>query len=170
MSEEEPSRDANPWFYELVDHLCNGTYVLRAVPCTWTRYEEFYKSHPEILESNPDLISGIRGKCGKGPFWLVEISIPELYQWNNKRLGEVVVHGDARKSGEGQASMVRLPGVISLLFDAEHVEHHFVGGKYHYDIESRENLRLGELLTCEWSPPTPQQVERRKMETTDSIS
>lgn len=170
-SEAAPrDRQANPWFFEVLEHVAKGTYVLRAMPCTMSRYADFLKEHPEILGDRWELIHGIMAKAEKEPFWLVEISIPELYQWNSRRLGEMLLHGDAGAPGEGEATVVRLPGVLSMIFDRDHVEHHQVGGDYHYDIEKRESTPLGSLLACPWSPPSRSQRLLKDMEQAGAVS
>lgn len=148
-SDAKPAKTSR-WFYEVLDHIAAGTCILRTIPCTWPRYEQFLKRN-NILSGVEEVISGVADKCRKGPFWLVEISIPDLFQWNANRLGEIIVHGDATDPGTGPATLVRLPGVLTMLYQGGYAEHYSISGDAYYPIERRQRGYLGPLLVSPWS-------------------
>jgi len=119
------------WFGVLVEHVQDGRCVLRRVPCTTTRYLAFLRRH-DIVLNNLSLLNALEAHCGTEPFWLIEISVPELYQWNSNRLGEILIQGNARVPGDGRVLAVRLPGVLSLLEDGNQTRHYRIHGAYHY--------------------------------------
>jgi len=70
---------------------------------------------------------------------MVEISVPELYQRNKRKLGEALVFENRQEPNHPLIRLIRLPGVISLAeFDAPadraKFKHLTMQSTYHYPI------------------------------------
>ena len=147
------SKDANGWFFEVKRHveaskdqLCFRairSHVLRTVPCTPRSYLKFLRDL-----ASPDLCQTVKRDLGESPFWLVEISVPHLFQWNNERLGEVVVPVSTSPCDSVTVYLVRLPGVLTLFEEDGSCRHHKISGDYHYPLTTQESMPLKELLTA----------------------
>ena len=145
-SEYEPHGESGYWFAELVNRVANRDFVLRTVPYSPREYLQFIASaeHGAMLKGAEEAESGLRHNLGDMPFWLVEVSLPELFQTNTTRLGEVVIH--ERKSRELRFGLVRIPGVLTIFFENARYQHHRIGGAYHYDIASRTPQTFSSLI------------------------
>lgn len=138
------SRESNPWFYRLLDHVSHSTHVMRTLPCTSSRYLNFLSDNDVLAKDDPTY-DQIKQLIGTDPFWLVEISIPELYQRNNTRLGEILVHGNIADLAQARVSLFRLPGLV-VLFSENEMQCIKINGDYHYDIAQRPDADFGELF------------------------
>jgi hypothetical protein len=152
-SDEEMSKAVdNFWFNELRINIRDRCHVLRTVPCTSDRYLRFLTLNT-CLQTYSNIMLDIRKTLDQGPFWLVEVSIPELYQWNGRRLGEVIIRDDPQDPSAFNVILVRLPGILTLFLPPPDpaastlylTEHHAIGGAYHYPIEKSSNSPLSEL-------------------------
>ncbi len=139
---------SNYWFWTLLQRVIQKRYVLRTLAIKPSDYEIFLnKHHPEDCNQcvlGPEcerlLEDLIRGRIGDFPTWLVEISVPELYQWNNRRLGEIILQEDLDEPGTLRLSVIRVPGVLSVPnSDEKTVKHYPVRGNYHYPIATLSN-------------------------------
>ena len=111
------------------------------------QYAHFLESKKhKILAGADEVISGIKAKFGSDPCWLVELSIPELYQTNEDRLGEIIVRENASNNEECDVVLVRIPGLLTILFPDGRHEHYGIGGAYHYEIERRTPTKFRELF------------------------
>lgn len=117
-----PQPRSNFWFYQLEDNVRRGSFVLRTIPITLKEYLDSLLSD-KILhkEHNYDIFqcieSAIRTTNGKDTMlWLVEISIPELFQHNNRKLGEVIIQ---ERDKEPWCNVVRLPGLFVFRNDSD---------------------------------------------------
>jgi len=146
------SEETNPWFFEVKRHVESHkddmgqmtipSYVLRTVPCTPQRYLEFL-----CQLASPELCRIIESDLGDAPFWLVEISVPHLFQWNNARLGEIIVPVSTSPSDLAHVYLVRLPGVLTLFEEDGSYTHYKIAGDYHYALQTKELMPLKELLS-----------------------
>ena len=60
-------------------------------------------------------------------------------------LGEILVHGE-EEPGKGPVTIVRLPGILTILFDEEHIQPYEIPGDYHYPLVERLAEDFKELL------------------------
>jgi len=188
QSESRPSRDENRWFFRLMKNVSMQSHVLRTVPIVLDEYFDFLEGKNDLeehilgeefdtltgllrsrqaetyaLDTNEDGVTILRKleRCEEAPFsWLVEISIPELYQWNNRRLGEVILKEStilkATPAGPVELPilcllLVRVPGVLSVpnpvvtedRYLTYAFDHHPIPGKNHYPIVAKtiDNFR-----------------------------
>ncbi len=174
-----PSRDKNKWFFRLMRNVSMRTHVLRTIPITHDEYFDFLNGKNDLEEqilgkeldaltnvlknrqgdvftlkrdeSGVSKLSTLKGRK-EAPFtWLVEISIPEIFQWNNRRVGEVVLQESTItefttagpvKLDFRDVLLVRVPGVLSVpelvILDNGDLtysfEHYKIPGKGHYPI------------------------------------
>lgn len=137
------SDDSNYWFYKLMEAASRGLHVLRTIPISPDEYLEFLKGTEgagDVLGPlTSDHINAIAQHLGGTFTWLVEISIPELYQRNTRRLGEVFLQEDAGSPGNVAGLSIRIPGVLSLIKDNGCGFGHFeIPFKEHFPITQRD--------------------------------
>lgn len=105
------------WLDKLLEHVSSGTFVLRTLRTTADAYCDFLKNNGMDV----DMINEVKDRlAGRRTIWLVELSIPELFQINNCRLGEVLLAEDvvgAKKSPKEDLELcaVRIPGVLTVV-------------------------------------------------------
>ena len=66
----------------------------------------------------PDWITEVLSPISDDPFWIVEVSLPELFSANRRKVGEVLIRADRRPSVDRDAGsflLARLPGCFVLL-------------------------------------------------------
>ncbi|MFP4501428.1 MAG: hypothetical protein ACLFTT_10555 [Candidatus Hydrogenedentota bacterium] len=149
------------WFRVLLHHMQRHELVLRTVPMTRKEYLGRLNSClEEVGESIPgELEDKITDFLPDTPFWLVEISIPEIYRRNNRLLGEVLIECRSGKGGtsaskSAQPLLARLPGVVSLFSVQVHnglravcADHYSLAMAYHYPICARIPLSKLQFLS-----------------------
>jgi len=100
----------------------------------------FCLSKSEYLQFNHDnlLYEGYEDKIDEylpDTFWLTEISIPELYWVNRKKVGEIIT--DPKKfnrSREHGVIFIHLPGLISFLENDEFITINIQDNRNYYDL------------------------------------
>lgn len=112
--------ERNKWLQRLVNAIENenGWVVLRPIFLTGTKYLDHLKSL-KVWDSseavNPKILSALDGMA-KGSYWVIEVSLPELFPANRAKLGEVVLNADVDKSPPGlQVEFARLPGFLYVM-------------------------------------------------------
>lgn len=134
------------WFHELRKHLREGRCVLRTTPCTLTDYVSFLR-HAQVfhdcLPGEEEWLAGIEKHVKARCFWLVEISVRELYEWNKHRLGELIVCEDGKDQGL-QPVFLRVPGFVD--FPGEDGLPKPVGATYHYPVSRIRPEKLPALF------------------------
>lgn len=139
------------WFRVMLDHLNDDRLILRTIACTKKQYLKWLLKNEIVL---PDSMEYIRlrdhlwGEEGKEPpFWLVEVSVPELYTYNERKLGEVVFY-TGLPPGIERFSCVRLPGMLTLVDringKPEHVR--LEGSDYHYPLIERSDKAFRKIF------------------------
>lgn len=110
----------NVWMKRLFEHKKSRELVLRPILVTKADYVEALKklrgwsAKDERLAD--DLVAQMAASVDLERFWMVEVSLPELFPTNKRKLGELLIdpahHGAQMTVLELQASMVaaRLPG------------------------------------------------------------
>ncbi len=88
-------QENNYWVKRLVTHIKEQDVVLRAVYLTGEDYAGHLGNIKDWHErqENPDTLDGLEGALPKH-LWMVEVSIPELFSANYRKLGEMIL--DAR--------------------------------------------------------------------------
>ena len=93
-----------------------GWVVLRPVYLTGLEYLE----HLEALEGwekekiDPILIKGLEG-ISDFHLWMIEVSLPELFPANKRKLGEVILNAEKDIRSEDLLIFTRLPGFLYVL-------------------------------------------------------
>ena len=136
------------WFHELRRHLREGRCVLRTIPCTLDDYLDFLKRERVFGGYGDDesvYLEAVREHIFHRCFWLVEISVRELYEWNKHRLGEIIFceGGDGQ---ELQAAFLRVPGFIDFMDGDGDPYPIAVDGHYHYPLSTMTPDKLISLF------------------------
>lgn len=130
----------NPWLMRFVRALEAGRAVMRTLPYTREQYLHFIDNAEfPIMDPGSTARAALERLLPENPFWLVELSVPELYQHNNRRLGEVLVFPnpekrDAQPMGQWRQFIVRLPGLLIVTGRDTKPKAARCDGKYHYPI------------------------------------
>jgi hypothetical protein len=127
------------WLYRVMDAARAEQLVLRTTPLHPSDYLAFLNEDDDVGQSvmgrgKEDLRGEVESRIPKGISWLVEVSLPDLYQWNHRRVGEVIITeipGHAERMG---LWLVRLPGVLTLPTKTGDLEHFSIQGSRHYPI------------------------------------
>ena len=155
VEKDSAERRFSLWFELLRSHIHKGQVVLRTVASRPEDYLEWLSGEP-VKEGEPGLeahqVELIRQALGTRPFWLVEISIPELFEWNNRRLGEAAVVENPDDFAHPKLRMLRLPGVLrcwSETRDAYTLQ--ATSMEYHYPVWTSTQGATSEMLLCDYS-------------------
>jgi len=82
----------NPWIRRLLEYVCQQKLILRSVAVSKTEYLDFIKSE-EDWDGNremPETVSALKSQ-GPDELWMIEVSIPELFSTNKRKLGEILL-------------------------------------------------------------------------------
>jgi hypothetical protein len=111
---------AGPWGDRLKQHVEAGALVLRPLLLTHTEYLD----HLATLKTwegdmiAPPLVEALRSAFPDGRFWMVELSLRELFSANRRKVGEVVIsaENDTAHGARDPDSMLcaRLPGCFGV--------------------------------------------------------
>jgi len=85
------------------------------------------------------------------PFWIVEVSIPELFSANRRKVGEILIRADIEPSPRRDAGsflLARLPGCFALLASSDSAAKPTAGSHAfsYYPVATDDHV---ELLGCE---------------------
>lgn len=86
----------NPWVKRLIHYVQQQRLILRCVPITVTQYLKFLREAEdwEHRKENAQSLKDLTGlKADK--LWMVEVSVPEVFSTNKRKLGEIFL--DAEK-------------------------------------------------------------------------
>ncbi len=108
-----------PWTQRLNGFGDSLKVVMRAVACTPTQYLEHlgaargWAAHIEV--ESPEILQSVREIVEKASaLWMIEISVPELFPTNLRKLGEIVLNAGLEmvpdKSNDHLFLLARLPG------------------------------------------------------------
>lgn len=150
MLPQLPNADSSAWSKRLFDFAQKNQLVLRPLLITGSEYAD----HLERIKDwdrdkiDKDMVGLIRGAFRKTPLWMIELSIPELFSANKRKLGEVLLRAEGKIGHKRTMSsfvLARLPGCFSLYRSGgpKNPEYNFVpsGAEGHV-----------ELFGCEESP------------------
>jgi hypothetical protein len=117
----------NRWMQRLRKYVTWRKLILRTVPNT----KSDYLAHLGAMEDwqgqkeSPQTVKDI-GSMLPEKLWIVEVSIPDLFSTNKRKLGELLLDATRAYTGKGDYSffvMARLPGVFAF-FDRLDGRHH----------------------------------------------
>lgn len=119
-----PASKKLPWLKRLRDYVNvkKQKLILRHVSITWTDYlqELGRRKDWEGNTESPDLIAELRTKGAPEQLWMVEVSVPEVFPTNKRKLGEILLDASREISPEIDGNsfvLARLPGYL-VFFDS----------------------------------------------------
>jgi hypothetical protein len=115
-----PDRDKNRWADRLMTFADNNQLVLRTLLVTPAEYADHLTSvrgwnYEKAIKRR--LIAGIRALPKQLTLWMIELSAPELFSANKRKLGEVLLRADRVVGPERDMKsfvFARLPGFFAL--------------------------------------------------------
>jgi len=114
-----PTND-NPWAKRLSYYAKNNLLVLRPYLLTSTEYTA-HLARVRDWKGNPvraQLVNALKAKLVKERLWMIELSVPELFSANLRKVGEVLVRAETLPSMDrdlGSFVLARLPSYFALL-------------------------------------------------------
>ena len=110
----------NPWAEVLARYAKNHLLVLRPYllnPEEYTAHLAKVKDwHGEPIR--PDLVGALKANLTKERLWMIELSVPELFSANLRKVGEVLVRAELLPTADRDLAsfvLARLPGYFALL-------------------------------------------------------
>jgi len=109
----------HPWLRRLETYVSAQKLILRTVPATNVDYADHLAAIADRegnRESRTALFEAIRQHVARR-LWITEVSIPDLFSTNLRKLGELVLRADvpmATSNHYGLFVMARLPGVYAF--------------------------------------------------------
>ena len=110
-----------PWLRRLREYVGQQRLILRHIPITKKDYlaqlrkGKDWDGNQEERESLDDLELSVTGEI----FWMVEVSVPEIFNTNKRKLGEILLDASQEISDETDGTsfvLARFPGLF-LFFD-----------------------------------------------------
>ena len=109
----------NPWAQRLLRYANKNQLVLRPYlldPAEYTTHLAKIKDwHYKSIRS--DLVSALKTNLTKERLWMIELSVPELFSANLRKVGEVLVRAEILPTEDrdfGSFVLARLPGYFAL--------------------------------------------------------
>ena len=108
----------SPWTARLWEHVAAQEVVLRAIAVSRRQYASYLRRVYDWGNGteDPQLVGAIAGILPRH-LWLVEISIPDLFAANHRKIGEIVLDSDVPADppdGSHHLVLLRLPCVLLL--------------------------------------------------------
>ena len=103
----------------------------------------------------PGWIGEILSPVADDPFWMVEVSIPELFSANRRKVGEVLIRADRKPSLQRDAGsflLARLPGGFAFLELSGSATHATAGSHAFFSYHPVDLADHVELFGCEEAP------------------
>ena len=110
--------EGNVWVDRLRAALNAGRAILRTIMCSGIQYADHLArvrdwQYNKVIAQN---ISDIK-RTGLHTYWLVEVSIPDLFSSNKRKVGEILITADVSSSSARDFknfALARLPGYYTL--------------------------------------------------------
>lgn len=139
---------ANVWAKRLSQHITDNLVVLRPVLVTTSGYCVHLRRVRDWEQSqlDTDIIDWLESLPNKN-MWMVEISIPELFPANLRKLGEILIRSDKAVGTKRLEAffLARLPGYFALFRSIKKGEPHFTfipsGANGHVELFGYEEDR-----------------------------
>jgi hypothetical protein len=114
-----PPSDSVPWLRRLWEYVDNQRLILRHVPITKAKYLEHLRNIDdwEGGKESESTIAAFETTVSIDQFWMVEVSVPEVFPTNKRKLGEILLDASKPLSTETDGTsfvLARFPG--SFLF------------------------------------------------------
>ncbi len=112
--------DDNPWVTRLMIYAAAGLLVIRPVLLTGQDYADHLKKVTDWQNNkitNLNILRAIEQEIGQEHIWMVELSVPELFSANKRKVGEVILKAEQHPSNIIDFSnfyLARLPGYFVL--------------------------------------------------------
>ena len=116
-----PSNDV-PWLRRLWEYVADQRLILRHVPITKKGYLEHLRAIEdwEYRKESGSTIDEFDTSVSSEKFWMVEVSVPEVFPTNKRKLGEILLDASMPISLETDGSsfvLARFPGAY-VFFDS----------------------------------------------------
>jgi hypothetical protein len=114
-----PNTDTNKWSSRLLEFAKKNQLVLRPLLISGSEYASHLQRIADwrYKQIKRNLITDIRNAFQDRPLWMIELSVPELFSANKRKLGEVLLRADAKVGTQRELNsffLARLPGYFSL--------------------------------------------------------
>lgn len=116
-----PNRRKNKWTKRLLKYAKENQLVLRPILISPQRYIKHLEriSDWSGLRTNPKLLPVLRkwARNNVEYLWMIELSVPELFSANKRKLGEILLRADSKVGSERDMEsfvFARLPGHFSF--------------------------------------------------------
>jgi hypothetical protein len=114
-----PNVNSNKWAARLARFASENQLVLRPLLITGREYTKHLGRMRDWRENRIDQawVSAIKGLVSDRSLWMIELSVPELFLANKRKVGEVLLRADKRLGTERDLSnfiFARLPGFFAL--------------------------------------------------------
>jgi hypothetical protein len=110
---------ANEWLQRLLYYTSKQEVTLRAVAVTLAQYVQYLRQVRDWDMNRENLrICRFLGECPVDRLWMVEISLPQLFPANQRKLGEIIFDATAAASSRIDFAtflFARVPGVFLFL-------------------------------------------------------
>ena len=107
----------SPWMIRLATAVAEGNVILRAVSVSPEEYFQHLaeESDWEGRKEDPKTIEGFQHLDNPKMFWVVEVSLPQLFPANERKVGEVVIDAtDERFANINEADEKDIAGRLCL--------------------------------------------------------
>jgi hypothetical protein len=92
---EEVADHSTPWGRRLEQYARQNLLVLRPIPTTASAYSEHLATLEDCDGSRiSERLLRLLGRFSDVPIWMVELSVPDLFAANHRKLGEVLISAD----------------------------------------------------------------------------
>lgn len=110
-----PPSDPVPWLRRLWEYVDDQRLILRHVPITKAQYLEHLRiiDDWEFRKESESTINAFETSVSVGEFWMVEVSVPEVFPTNKRKLGEILLDASKPLSPETDGAsfvLARFPG------------------------------------------------------------
>lgn len=123
----------SPWGRRCIEHLGNKRVVLRTV---WVSRDSYVQQLADVVDQGADTWDAANAVLADLPetFWLVEVSIPELYTTNRMKLADVFV---AKEGDDIVAIGARYPGYLTMRENGYLMMYELPGVDHYYPLFDR---------------------------------
>jgi hypothetical protein len=139
---KDAPKSYNPWHARLKGYMKDQRLVIRPLLITGSQYQTHLK---DIRGWNNQKLSGnvidILDIFAKDDFWMVELSIPELFSANRRKIGELLIWAN-RKPGTARNfesfCLARIPGCFAFFTGIQRRKPTFI----YWPIKIKDHVKL----------------------------
>jgi hypothetical protein len=112
-----PPSDDVPWLRRLWEYVYDQRLILRHVPISKNQYLEHLRSMEDwdFRKEADNTIEAFESSVSGDKFWMVEVSVPEVFPTNKRKLGEILLDASTALSAETDGIsfiLARFPGAF----------------------------------------------------------